>query len=99
MQQDTLHLTGIKLPDGTELKDEWYTVVGLNDIEAIYELDNGRINAIDHGALGQDDENTIMTEAPVHYMVMSGAFSGELKIEERPEYSLVFKNNQLIDIK
>lgn len=99
MQQDTIHIDDLNLPDGTVLPNDWYSVRGLNDIEAIYELQNGKLTAIDHGALGQDDDNTIMVEAPAHYMVMSGAFSGELRIDEKPNLRLVFQSNQLVQIK
>lgn len=99
MQQDTLHLKSITLPDGTVLPDDYYTVRGLNDIEAMYELEQGRITATDSGVLEQEDRNAIMSEAPNHYMVMSGTYSGELRIDERPEYALVFENNILVGIK
>lgn len=99
MQRDTLHLAGINLPDGTVLGDDWYTVRGLNDIEAIYEINNGRIAVVDHGILGQDDDNAIMTEAPCHYLVMSGEFNGNIQLEEKPDFTFVFENNQLVNIK
>ena len=99
MQRDTLHLGGIQLPDGSVLNDDWYTVHGLSDIEAIYEINNGRIAVVDHGVLGQDDDSAIMTEAPTHYLVMSGEYSGNLQIEEKPGFTFVFENNQLVNIK
>ncbi len=54
---------------------------------------------VDHGVLGQDDDSAIMTEAPTHYLVMSGEYSGNLQIEEKPGFTFVFENNQLVKIK
>jgi hypothetical protein len=99
MQQDTIYLKDIKLPDGTILPDDYYNVRGLSDIEAIYELKQGRIEATDSGVLEQEDQGSIMSEAPNHYLVMSGSYTGELRIDDRPEYALVFQDNVLVTIK
>lgn len=99
MQQDTIYLKAMTLPDGTTLPDDYYTVRGLSDIEAIYELEQGRITATDSGVLEQEDQSSIMSEAPNHFLVMSGNYTGELRIDARPEYALVFKDNILVEVK
>lgn len=99
MQQDTIYLKDIKLPDGTTLPDDYYNVRGLSDIEAIYELKQGCLTATDSGVLEQEDQSSIMSEAPNHYLVMNGNYSGELRIDDRPEYALVFQDNKLVAIK
>ena len=99
MQSDTLHLKQTKLPNGLELEEGWYSVRGLCDIEAIYEIEDGKIKAIDHGVHGKDDNKTIMNEAPDHYLVMCGEFNGTVRLDEHPEYAFVFKNNELIEVK
>ncbi len=99
MQQDTIYLQSIEFPDGGTLPDGYYNVRGLSDIEAIYELKQGRIEATDSGVLEQEDQSSIMSEAPNHYLVMNGSYTGELRIDDRPEYALVFQNNVLVEIK
>lgn len=98
MQQDTLQLSGIELPNGTRLSQDWYGVRGLDDIEAMYELIDGRITVIDHGVLGRDDLTTIMTDAPTHYLVHCGNYSGSIQLDNYPNYNLNFVNNVLVSI-
>lgn len=100
MQNDTLHISQrINFPDGTPLDAGWYPVRGLNGIEAIYEIQNGKIQAVDHGTHGKDDDSVIMVESPDHYLVMRGEYSGEIRLDDRPEFAFVFMNNVLIEIK
>jgi hypothetical protein len=90
---------GLILEDGNSLPDSFYTVSALNNIRAVYTLCDGKIAVKDGGELSREADDQVLTEAPLHYQLLKGHFTGEITVDEDQSIKLVFEDNTLINIK
>lgn len=95
---DTIRVPEIILDDGTKLPEGCYDI-DANNIEAVYRLSDGNLTIEDDGEVSGTDANDLIGEAPVHYMIGSGAFTGNIDIKADRTVTLSFKDNRLIGSK
>lgn len=93
---DAIRVPEIILDDGTKLPEGCYDI-DANNIDAVYKLSNGNLTIEDDGEVSGTDTNDLISEAPVHYMISNGAFTGNIEVKAENNVVLKFENNQLIN--
>lgn len=98
MQEDMLYLQNHAKPSGEVLPTGYYQITGLNDINAIYKLENNKITVVDHGDLSREagDISAMMSEAPLHSLIVTGGFDGAITLQDHPDVVLSFSQNLLM---
>lgn len=92
---DTIRVPEITLDDGTKLPEGCYDI-DANNIEAVYKLSDGNLTIEDDGEVSGTDANDLISEAPLHYMIGSGGFTGNIDIKTDRTVILTFKDNRLV---
>lgn len=92
---DQIKLPGIVLADGTKVKEGWHDVE-LSEIDAVYHLNGGNIEVKEHGNMTGTCEGDMVVEAPEHYSIVNGKFSGQVLLKNIDQ-PLEFENNKLIN--
>lgn len=72
----------------------WCGCSGLGQIDATYRITDGCISAVDAGDLADEDNDTIMVEAPSHWEVVNKTFSGEVVLNSGQKIN--FLNNKIV---
>lgn len=88
----------INIPQGLAaslgIESGWCGCSGLGQIDATYRIVDGQISADDAGDLSDEDNDTIMVEAPSHWEVVNKTFSGEVTLANG--LKLNFQNNKIV---
>lgn len=79
-------------PTGKELCGSYD--VNTSGIEAVYQVKDGKLKVLDDGDMSTRTEMDIMAEAPTHFEISQGNFTGVISITNEDTH-LNFKENVL----
>lgn len=91
-EQDSLYIPKLQLSNGEILEEGWHDV-NVSDIGAVYKVTEEGINVSDNGNLTGYGDLDMLSEAPEHYDIKTGSFSGDIILENG--ITLTFKNNKI----
>lgn len=90
--RDNIHLPKVQLENGNTLEEGWYET-NLNEIGAVYKVTEEGIVVSDNGSLTGYGDLDMLSEAPEHYDIKTGSFTGSIELEDGTV--IEFKNNQI----
>lgn len=91
---DGINLPNITLPDGNKVEAGFYPVT-LSDIAAVYNVTAEGIAIQDAGDVSGLSDNDIISEAPEHYDIKHGEFTGDITLEDGRV--IPFKDNKPVN--